>query len=183
MNLTQFAVGDTWSQQDALADYPASAGWVLKTRFVYDGAGTAFTLSSTASGDDHVTTAAAAVTATWTAGTCTWVQYVELGAVQITIGSGKIVLQPNPRTASTALDLRSAAQVGLDAVRAVLRGTASAGVLSYSIAGRTLQRYSIAELIALESKLAADVVAEQRAAAMASGQGDRSKVYVRLGRA
>ena len=183
MDLTQFAVGDTWSQQDSLADYPASAGWVLKTRFVYDGAGTAFTLTSTASGDNHVTIATAAVTAAWSAGTCTWVQYVELGAVKNTVGSGKIVLQPDPRTATTALDLRSAAQVGLDAVRAVLRGTASAGVLSYSIAGRTLQRYSIVELIALQDALAIDVKRELRAADLAAGLGDRSKVYVRLGRA
>ena len=183
MELTQFIIGDTWSQTDTLSDYPASAGWVLKTRFVYDGAGSAFTLSSAASGDNHLTTAAAAVTATWTAGTCTWVQYVELGAVKTTIGQGKIVLQPDPRVASTALDLRSAAQIGLDAVRAVLRGTAAAGVLSYSIAGRTLQRYSIPELIALESKLASDVKQEQRAADLAAGLGDRSKVYVRLGRA
>ena len=75
------------------------------------------------------------------------------------------------------------AQIGLDAVRAVLRGTAAAGVLSYSIAGRTLQRYSIPELIALESKLASDVKQEQRAADLAAGLGDPSKVYVRLGRA
>ena len=75
------------------------------------------------------------------------------------------------------IDLRSAAQIGLDNVRAVLRGTASQGVLSYSIAGRSLQRYSITELMALESKLAADVKREQ------PGQGLRSKVFVRLGRA
>ncbi len=183
MDLTHFIVGDTWSQTDRLPDYLASAGWVLKTRFVYDGAGTAFTLSSTASGDDHLTTATAAATAAWSAGTCTWVQYVELGAVKTTIGQGKIVLQPDPRVVTTALDLRSAAQIGLDAVRAVLRGTAAAGVLSYSIAGRTLQRYSIPELIALEGKLAADVKREERAADLAAGLGDRSKVFVRLGRA
>ncbi len=178
MNITQFVVGDTWSQTDSLPDYPASAGWVLKTRFVYDGAGTAFTINSTASGDDHVTTIAASVTATWTAGICTWVQFVEDGAGQsISIGSGKITLQPDPRVATTAIDLRSAAQIGLDNVRAVLRGTASQGVLSYSIAGRSLQRYSITELMALESKLAADVKREQ------PGQGLRSKVFVRLGRA
>jgi len=183
MDLTHFVVGDTWSQTDTLSDYPASAGWVLKTRIVYDGAGTAFTLSSTASGDDHVTTAAASTTAGWTAGSCTWFQYVEVGAVKKSIGSGKITLQPDPRVASTALDLRTAAQVGLDAVRAVLRGTATAGVLKYAIAGRTLERYSITELLALESKLAADVIAEKRAEDLTAGLGDRNKVYVRLGRA
>ena len=178
MNLTQFAAGDTWSQTDSLSAYPASSGWVLKTRFVYDGAGAAFTISSTASGDDHVTTIAAAVTAAWTAGACTWFQFVEDGAGQsISIGSGKITLLPDPRVATTAIDLRTAAQIGLDNVRAVLRGTASQGVLSYSIAGRSLQRYSITELIALESKLAADVKREQ------PGQGLRSKTFVRLGRA
>lgn len=177
MNLAQFAVGDTWSQTDSLPDYPASAGWVLKTRIVYDGAGDAITLTSTASGDDHVTTASAATTAGWTAGSCTWSQHAELAGQSFTIGTGKIKLLPDPRVATTALDLRSAAQIGLDNVRAVLRGTASQGVLSYSIAGRSLQRYSITELIQLESKLASDVKREQ------PDLGRRSKVFVRLSRA
>lgn len=183
MNLNAFPVGDTWSQTDSLPDYPASAGWVLKTRLVYDGAGTAITLTSTASGDDHVTTASAATTAAWTAGNCTWSQYVELGAQSITLASGKIVLQPNPRTVTTALDLRSAAQIGLDNIRAVLRGQATEGIMSYAIAGRQLQRYSIAELIQLESKLAIDVQREQRAADQAAGRPDRRKILVRQSRA
>lgn len=180
---TTFHLGDTWTQTDTLSDYPAGDGWVLKTRMVYDGAGTAITLTSTASGDDHVTTASAATTATWSAGMCTWSQYVELGAQSITVGSGKINLLPNPRTTTTGLDLRSAAQVGLDNVRSLLRGQATEGILSYSIAGRQLQRYSIAELIQLESKLALDVQREQRATALAAGQPDGRKILVRLGRA
>lgn len=177
MNIAQFAVGDTWSQTDPLSAYPASAGWVLNTRFVYDGSGTAFTITSSASGDDHVTTVAAATTAGWSAGVCTWVQWVEKSGEVVSIGNGKITFLPDPRTATAPIDLRTAAQIGLDNVRAVLRGTASQGVRGYSIAGRSLDRYSIQELIALESKLAADVKREQ------PGHGIRAKTFVRLGRA
>lgn len=183
MDKTQFAVGDTWIQTDSLSDYPAGDGWTLNTRLVPDAAGLAISLTSSPSGADHVTTATAATTAAWVAGNYTWAQYVELGAVQHTIATGKIKLLPDPRVTGTALDMRSAAQIGLDAVRAVLRGTAAEGVLSYSIAGRSLQRYSIAELIALESKLAADVKRENRAGDLAAGLGGRGKVFVRVGRA
>ena len=80
-------------------------------------------------------------------------------------------------------DGRSAAQVGLDAVRAMLRGTASAGVQKYAIQGRSLERYSIAELIVLESQLVAQVKAEQRVANLAAGLADNRKVLVRIPRA
>jgi hypothetical protein len=174
MDLTRFAVGDTWSQTDTLASYPASDGWILTTRIVFDGAGTAITLTSAADGDDHVTTETAANTAIWDSGAATWVQFVELAGVRNNIGSGKITIDPDPSTAANGLDLRTPAQIGLDAVRAVLRGTASAGVLSYSIAGRSLQRYSIAELLLLEQRLIGDVKREN---------GGPFKVYGRLARA
>lgn len=179
----RFTLGDTFSLTDSLADYPASAGWVLHHRFMPDVAGSAIELTSTASDDDHATTATAAATVAWVAGDYTWASWVVLGAVSHSIDSGKVVFVANPRTANSGLDLRTDAQVALDNVRATIRGTATQGVLSYTIGGRQLQRYSMAELLTLESKLTADVQREQRITAVAAGQADSRKVYVRIGRA
>jgi len=94
-----------------------------------------------------------------------------------------VELLVNPRTAAGALDLRTDAQIALDNVRATLRGKATADVLSYTINGRSLQRYSVAELIALESKLALYVTRETRQQAQAMGYDTGRQISVRLGRA
>jgi hypothetical protein len=65
----------------------------------------------------------------------------------------------------------------------MIRGTAMQGVKRYSIGGRELERYSITELIQLESKLSNDVRGEQAAAAMAAGRPNPRKLHVRMGRA
>ncbi len=180
----RFTLGDTLTFSATLADYPASDGWVLHYRLIPRGdAGSAVAFNSTASGADHLVTVSAATTAAWQPGTYGWASWVTDGTSTHSIGQGATELLPNPRTAVTPLDMRSAAQIALDNVRAILRGKASADVLSYTIAGRSLQRYSVAELITLESKLANDVARENRETQMAAFGRDPSRLQVRLGRA
>lgn len=175
----RFAIGAVLEFTTALASYPASAGWVLSHRLVLkEGAG-AYIITSTASGDQHLTSVPAATTAAWAPGAYTWASWVTLGADVRDIATGEITLLPNPRTATGSLDLRSDAQQALDAVRAMLRGIASAGQRSYTIAGRSLERYSIAELIQLETKLARDVQREQQ---ITTGRNPR-RLVARVARA
>ena len=180
---TRFVVGDTLSYTRSLADYPAGEGWVLHLRLIPASGGSAIEVTGTASGDDHAVDAAAATTAAWQPGACTWAEWVTLGAASHTIATGTCTLVSNPRTVAAPLDLRTEAQIALDNVRATLRGKASADVLRYTIAGRSLERYSVEELIALESKLANDVRRENAAAAIAAGRPDPRNMQVRLGRA
>lgn len=183
--LQRFTLGDTLEFTRSLAAYPASAGWVLHHRLLprAQGAGAVVTFASTASGDDHVISVAAATTATWQPATYSWSAWVTDGTDNITVDQGSTVLQPNPRTHTGPLDLRSEAQIALDNVRATLRGKATADVLRYTIAGRSLERYSIAELAMLESRLAVQVAQESRAQAIANGLADPRLLQVRLGRA
>ena len=181
--LSSFTLGDTLDYTATSALYPGTAGWVLKYRFVPRTTGTAIDITCTTVADGYRALVAAATTAAWVAGTYGWASWVELAGTKHSVASGSIDLLADPRTASGALDLRGADQIALDAVRATLRGTASANVLSYEIAGRKLQHYSIAELLTLEAKLAADVARSAAATALASGQADPRKVYVRVARA
>lgn len=181
--LSSFTLGDTLDHTATSALYPPADGWVLKYRLVPRTTGTAIDITCTTVADGYRALVTAATTSAWTAGTYGWASWVELTGVKHSIAAGSIDLLADPRTASGALDMRAADQVALDAVRATLRGTASANVLSYEIAGRKLQHYSIAELLQLESKLATDVARSAAATAMASGQADTRKVYVRLARA
>lgn len=182
--LPRFVTGDTLSSTQSVPGYPASAGWVLHYRLVpRDHGGSAITFNSTASGDEHVITVLASTTAGWAAGAYTWATWVVNGAQSFSLEQGTTQLLPNPRTTAGPLDLRSESQIALDNVRATLRGKATADVLEYEINGRSLKRYPVSELIALETRLATQVATEARAAALAAGKADPRRYAVRLGRA
>lgn len=183
--LPQIVAGDTLSHTVSLADYPASDGWVLSYRLT-PRTGSAITFNASASGDDHVIDVAASVTATWAAGNYTVGAFATLALVRHTVASecGQVVIQPNLATVAVGVELRTAAQVALDNVKATIQGRASSAVLEYEINGRQLRYLSHAELIALQSTLASEVKREQRAADIAAGIGNHSgKVYVRMARA
>lgn len=182
MQVSTFTLGDTLNYTTAVGGYSAADGWVLKTRLVPRSSGTAISLSSTADSVDsslHRTSVTAATTAGWTAGTYSWFAYVEKGAEQYKVNEGVITLAPNPRTATT-LDNRSTAQTALDNIRAILAGRANDGVLSYRVGERELRRYTMAELITLESKFAQDVKREVDAARLAAGLASKRRTFVRF---
>jgi hypothetical protein len=181
----RFVIGDTLTSTVSLAGYPAGAGWVLHYRLVpRDHGGAAVTFSSSASGDDHLITVLAATTAGWAAGAYAWASWVVNGAQSFSLEQGTTQLLPNPRTTSAGpLDLRTPAQIALDNVRATIQGKATADVLKYEINGRSLERYPMRELIALETHLSTQVNREARTAALAAGKPDTRRYQVRLGRA
>lgn len=178
-------LGFTLNYTTAVADYPASSGWVLHTRLVPRSGSGAVDLVSSADATDptlHRTSASAATTAGWTAGTYSWQSWVESGGEKYEVSSGQVTLRANPITAGT-LDNRSDAEIALDYVTTALSGKASSAVMSYRIGERELRSYPMGELIALKDQLQTEVKRERRAAALAKGLADPSKVYVRLARA
>jgi hypothetical protein len=182
--LSRFTLGDTLSLTQTLADYPATAGWVLNYRLLpRTGAGSAVSFASVASGSAHQVTVAKATTAAWAAGTYTWASWVTDGTSSFSVDHGTTELLADPRTAAAPLDLRSAAQIALDNVRATIEGKATSDVLKYVINGRQLEHYPMSELIALETRLAGRVAAERRTAALAAGKADPRRYSVVLGRA
>ena len=177
--LSRFAIGAAFEFTTTLAAYPASAGWVLSHRLVLKSGTGAIGFSASAVGDAHTTSVPATTTAAWAPGVYTWASWVTKGAEVQNVDSGEVTLLPDPRTATGGLNLRSDAQQALDAVRATIRGVASANQLKYQIAGRSLERYPIADLLLLESKLAADAQREQQ---MIAGRNPR-RLVARVARA
>lgn len=162
----QLAAGTTLKFTVTSSDYPASDGWVLSYRLTPRAAGMAYTFTATASGDDHLVNVARATTAGWAPGTYTVTAWVDKGAERYDVPSefGQVVISPDPTTLAAGTDTRSAAEIALASVQALLQGKASSGTLEYSINGRQLKSYSMAELLRLESKLKGDVNREAVAA-------------------
>ena len=175
--------GDTvkWNEP-ATADYSSTTGWAatfalrhatgndaLTVTGVADGAGGwNFTLTTTQTGQLHVN-------GHW------WQIAVAKAAERYTIGTGTLEVKANIPAAGNTYDGRTQAQIDLDAVRAAMRARIAGGeVMEYSIGNRSLKKMPMPDLIALESKLKADVTREARADRIAQGLGGGRSVYVRF---
>lgn len=175
--------GDTLDFVTTLPDYPA-ATYTLKFRLVPRTSGTAIELTCTAGTDayDHRCAASATTTAAWSAGDYSWFSWVEKAGERYQVSDGACVIAANPATATT-YDGRSQAEVALDAVEAVIAHRATLDQRSYSIAGRSLERMQVGELLALRSALRIDVLNERRAKRVAQGLDDHRRIYLRAGNA
>ena len=168
--------GDTWKWTKTLADYPASEGWALTYRF--KSSDYAFEAAATTSGDDYAVTVAATTTDDVVAGLYTWVAQVAYGGEKFTVDSGVLTVNPDYHTGtSTATyDGRSHARIVLAAIEAVIEGRASIDQEGYEIAGRSLKRTPIPDLLKLRQAYRAEVAAEASAEAIASGLGSGRKI-------
>lgn len=77
------------------------------------------------------------------------------------VESGWVEVKPDPAS-SVKFDHRSWARRTLDAVEAFLEGNATTAQQSMSIAGRSISRWSIAELTQLRNDLRAEVRTEEQ---------------------
>lgn len=173
--------GDTVSFTVTLADYPASV-WTLSYRLTPRAAGTAYTFSATASGDDHLVEVAAATTATWAPGEYTVAAWVASGSERYTVESesGQVTLKPNPSSLTAGTDTRSHAARVLAAIEAAIEGRADSSVDYLQINGRQVRHIPHDQLLVLRDRYRTEVKREQQAA---SGAGMGRQTFVRVARA
>lgn len=169
--------GDTVRWIRSLPDYPASAGWVLAYQLV--NATSRITLTSTASGDDHLIQAAATGTASWISGDYAWRAQVSKAGEVFTVGEGRITVRPS--FASGTQDTRSQARQALDAVNAYLANPNNLAASEYQIAGRQLRRHSLPDLWRHRDRLQDEVLREEAAARLAAGLPSNNRILVRFG--
>jgi hypothetical protein len=108
-----------------------------------------------------------------------------VGGAKTTLGTGQLTVEPSLSYAGSpgAFDGRSQAQKDLEACQAAIRSLMSGGaVQEYRIGTRSLKRYDLAELLALESRLKAEVARENKAAMIANGLGNPHNLFVRFSR-
>lgn len=168
---TSLIAGDTWSWDLSDSDYPAPA-WTV-TYYFENRLGT-FSVAGSASGSDHAITIAAATTTGYKAGKYRWRARATDGTTVTTIASGWLEVEVNPAAAGQA-DVRSWAQKTLEAVEATLMGRATNDQLSMSIAGRSISRIALPDLMQLRDRLRAEVRAEEQAEKAGLGRNIRAR--------
>lgn len=100
-------------------------------------------------------------TSAWPAGNYAlqiWAEYAD--ETTRIVGTDRLELSP----ALFVGDPRSQSRIALDNIKLMLAGQAKEGVRRYRINNRELERYSVAELLALKSHFAAEVMREERRA-------------------
>lgn len=86
-------------------------------------------------------------------------------------------------TSATDYDGRSQARKDLEAVQTAMRAIMTGGAIQeYMIGTRSVKRIPMNELIALESKLKAEVAREDRDNAIKNGQGNPNTLFTRFRR-
>lgn len=175
---TSFTAGDTLSWSRSLADYPASDGWVLAYRFI--NAASKFDITGTASGDDHLVSVAASVTAAYVSGTYQWQAYVTKALERYTVGTGVCEVKPDlAAVAAAGYDSRTPARKALDALNAGLEAFGgNAHVQSYQIGDREMRYKTFADFMAARDRLVAEVAREDQAQRAAAGLPGKSKLRV-----
>lgn len=170
--------GDTWTWQRSCAAYPAPTWTLTYTLF---NAATKISIVAAAAGTAHAVTVAAATTANYPAGRYDWVAAVASGSERYQVDAGTLEILPDV-AALSKYDSRSHARIMLDAIEALMESRASAGDLDLvmgAFADRRLQ-YDVAGLRQLRRDYAAQVAAEDLAAARAAGATKAGLVQVRF---
>lgn len=168
--INKLVVGNTWDFTTVAADFPASDGWALTLYLI-----PRFTspvqarveLTSTAAPDgvSHRFQRSATNTASLAAGQYGFavnaIKGAEVYTLDGTYWSGEVTLLPNPTAGAQGADNRSQAKVALDAINAVLANRATTDQQEFSVAGRSLKRMTMAELLALRSHFEGEVNKER----------------------
>ena len=171
----QLRVGDTWSWRRSVPGYSASEGWSLRYELVT--IGQRIVIDAVAEGDDFLVLVPANVTAQKVAGRYQWLARVLKGADVFSIGQGMVQITPD---FASAVDSRSHARKVLDAIEAVLEQRATRDQEEYSIAGRSLKRTSIGDLLKLRDQYKKDVALEAAADNMQNGLATGHRILVRF---
>ena len=185
----QIRAGDTikWrvdASRDNLGNSIDSGSWTLKFYFRTNSNHEAHTATGTAFGTGWQFTISSTDSDGFDAGNWFFQAIATKDSEAVTLASGQIeVLAGLDYTGDhpAAFDGRTQAEKDLAAVQKAIRDIANGNaVKSYSVAGRNLTRYEMADLIALESKLKFEVQRERRAALIANGKGDPFNLFVRF---
>lgn len=182
MQQQELVAGTTLNFLTSVPDFPASAGWTLVYYLRLRSGSGGINIIATPEGDDYRVQVAAATTGGWTPGTYSWASRIEKTATgeKFEVNKGQIVIQPDITASSGTFDNRSALEIALANVDALLQGKATSGQRRYRIGDRELESYGATELLALRSRLVVELKRERRQRALEQGLPDPSKSYVRL---
>ena len=177
---SSLVAGDSVIWQRAFPAYPPSAGYSL--RYLLRCAQHVITLDSSAVGQVHQISVAPAVSALWVAGEYAYQYYAIKAGERHTLGTGRMIIQPDFVNQPAGFDPRSVARKALaDAEAAFAKYTATNGAVSeYWIADRKMKYKDARQIIAAITYWRTQVAREDAQERINQGLSPRNKVQVRF---
>jgi len=185
---TTFMAGDTVKWTRSFADYPANGGWELAYRlrgtksYLID-----FGVEVSASGADFLVNILASTSVTYAPGDYLLVGCVEKDGERKQVYSKSLTITANHLDVAgvtSAYDPRTRAKRTLDAIDAMIEGTATREEKSYTITHgsitQTVEMFDRGELLKLRTYYANLVAQEEIAARTAAGKSSGTRVKVRF---
>ncbi len=142
-----FTQGDTVQWTESFEDYPASN---FTLTYVATGPSNSnITITATANGDDYVVTMTPTISGAFDPpGLYSWYRYVTDGQNnRYTNGHGEFNVLADPTKIAPGQDQRDHYRIVLDAINAVIEGRATQAEEEFSIAGRSLRRTPLKDLL------------------------------------
>lgn len=162
-------VTTVWTKD--LPDYSASDSWALKYRLA--GTTANYPVTSVGVGTAWTVTITADTSKSWVAGTYTLLGYVEKGTgasvERHDIFIGTVEVLPNIAEAVSASDLRTHARKTLALIESAIESYAVRPVEEIMIAGRTIRRPKLEQLVSFRAKYRFLVKQEEMAERAANG--------------
>jgi len=177
----ELQLGDfwAWKKTDLSDDYP-TASYSLSYEFnLVDGSTAAnFTLTATESNDEYIIEASN--TTSYTAGEYNWISYITRSSdsARIKLSEGFTEIQQN--YATTTSSVRSHAKKVLDAIEAVIENRATMDQSSMSIAGRSLSRLTVDELMTFRDRYKTEYLKEVKQARIKNKKDSGNSIKVRF---
>ena len=171
------------SQVDPFGDALQSTdSWAMKF-YIRTNSSSGLTTTGSTYGTGWEFTLSAADTAPLTAGDYFFQCEVSKGSVKYSVGTGSLLIQQSLAYTGGVSSIQEKSQVeqDLDSVQSAIRTLVSGGVVKeYSIGGRSLKKYELSDLMALESRLKYQFKRAQKSELIANGLGNPSAMYVRF---
>ncbi len=144
--------------------------------------GSAQTITATDNGDGRFKILVAyGTTDGWQPGTWNYQAHVtDSAGIRTFVESGTFEVKHKFADMNSGYDNRTHAKKALDAIEAVLEGKATQDQMSYSIAGRSLSRFSWAELMKARQDYKTEYAREQSAEKINAGLGGGATIKVRM---
>ena len=171
------------SQVDPFGDALQSTdSWVMKF-YIRTNSASGLTSQGSTYGTGWEFTLSASDTAPLTAGDYFWQSEVSKGSDKYSVGTGSLLVQQSLAYTGSVSSIQEKSQLeqDLDAVQSAIRTLVSGGVIKeYSIGGRSLKKYELADLMALESRLKFQFKRAQKSELIANGLGNPHQILVRF---
>jgi hypothetical protein len=178
----EIVAGDrvAWKRTDLGTDYDPSSYALKYSARLEDSGSTEIEITASESGTDYIIEVGQSTTSGYGAGIYHWQAYITRSSdsERITVDSGTWEVIANRDSATT--DPRNHIKKVLDAIEAVIEGRASKDQSGYSIAGRSLSRTPIPELLMLRDRYKEEWNRAQRAERIANNLGHSGRVLTRF---